>query len=42
VQRGTSECYEQMRDPGTSDLRITVRNLVSGDPKIAGVCFSGC
>jgi len=39
---GTSECYEQMRDPGTSDLRITVRNLVSGDPKIAGVCFSGC
>ena len=39
---GTAECYTQMRDPGTSNLRITVQNLVAGDPKIAGVCFGGC
>jgi uncharacterized repeat protein (TIGR01451 family) len=37
---GTNECFEQARIAG-QHLRITVRNLVAGDPKIAGVCVGG-
>jgi uncharacterized repeat protein (TIGR01451 family) len=37
---GTSECFEQARIAG-NHLRITVRNLIAGDPKIAGVCVGG-
>jgi uncharacterized repeat protein (TIGR01451 family) len=35
-----SECFEQARIAG-NNLRITVRNLVAGDPKIAGICVGG-
>lgn len=37
---GTNECFEQARIAG-QHLRITVRNLIAGDPKIAGVCVGG-
>jgi uncharacterized repeat protein (TIGR01451 family) len=37
---GTNECFEQARIAG-NHLRITVRNLIAGDPRIAGVCVGG-
>jgi uncharacterized repeat protein (TIGR01451 family) len=37
---GTNECFEQARVAG-GHLRITVRNLIAGDPKIAGICVGG-
>jgi uncharacterized repeat protein (TIGR01451 family) len=36
----SNRCFEQLRTP-VGDLKIRVRNMVAGDPRIAGYCVGG-
>ncbi len=39
----TRLCWTQARTaPINGDLKITVKNLTAGDPKIGGICIGGC